>query len=160
MTAWKLEFSSGRMWFAQPLNGRVTGGHFVGEGVVTITANGLAGVNMLKATLSGKNSGVNFPGKLPADMILRPASGEKDFDVFKAKFTEVFVRFDDGLEEELAGLIEDGGGDAGGAQASFAQRNDKGFYANGINLERDFIMQTLGGIDRFPLLHGGISHRL
>ncbi|MCZ6747270.1 MAG: hypothetical protein O7C74_08670, partial [Acidobacteria bacterium] len=87
-----IDLKSGRLWFAQPLLGRVTGAHFVGDGVVSMRANGLAGVNMLKATLSGKNSGVSFPGKMPADMILQPASGEKEFKLYRARFTEVFFR--------------------------------------------------------------------
>ena len=145
----EIELKSGRLWFAQPLLGRVTGAHFVGDGVVSMRANGIAGVNMLKATLSGKNSGVNFPGKMPADVILQPASGEKKFDIFQARFTEVFFRFTDGLDEELAGLMADGDADAGTAEDSFKKRNKEAFYVDGANMERDFILQEFTGIDRF-----------
>jgi hypothetical protein len=146
----KITLESGRLWFTEPLAGEITGAHFVGKGKVRIHANGLAGVNMLKATLSNKNSGVPFPGKLPAEMVHQPASGEKEFRFLEASFTEVYLRFDDGLDAELAGLMEESSEDAGTAISSFKQRSKDAYEMPGGGLERDFILQKLGGIDRFP----------
>ncbi len=144
-----LELSSGRLWLAQPIRDRITGAHFVGQGVVTLTSNGLTGLNMLRATLKGQNAGVSFPGKLPADAVLRPASGEKDFDIFKAKVSEVYLRFSDGLEEQLVPLLQDGGGDGAAADKSFGDRNTKLFYAP-LTLQIPFLLEVENGIDRFP----------
>ncbi|MFQ5767346.1 MAG: M1 family metallopeptidase, partial [Acidobacteriota bacterium] len=144
-----LELASGRLWLSSPLGGRVTGAYFVGEGVATLTAHGQTGQNMLRATLSGKNAGVPFPGQLPKDAVLRPASGEKDFNVLKVKVTEIFFRFSDGFEEDLVPLLQEGGDGADEASKKFQKRNDAMFLMPQANLENDFIVQVTDDVDRY-----------
>ncbi|MFQ5718848.1 MAG: M1 family metallopeptidase [Acidobacteriota bacterium] len=150
-----LVLESGRIWLAQPFLDRITGAYFVGDATVTMTAHGLAGRQMLRATLSGKNQGVSFPGSISSKVIVRPGPGEKNFDVFAAKVHDVWLRFSDGLEETIEPLMQDGGGEGAAAAAKkFAARTLN--FANVppdememINLENDFFIQVENGIDEY-----------
>jgi hypothetical protein len=146
----QLDLASGHLWLSKPLEGRITGAYFIGDGTATITANGLVGRNMLRATLSGKNAGVPFPGQLPQASILRPAIGEKAFDRLEVKIEQAHFRFSDGLETELLPLLKEGtGGEVAAAEAEFDDRNGKLYYLDEGTLELDLILQQTNGLEEF-----------
>ena len=151
----KLKLTSGRLWLAKALLDRTTGAYFIGEGTVSLTANGLVGNQMLRSTLKGENFGSAFPGRIPTEVILRPRAGEKQFTEFRAKVSEVFFRFSDGLEEQIELLMEESGGDDAAAAASqFKKRSERFFHVlpgqiPNIHLENHFLVQVHNDIDDY-----------